>query len=141
MRDMAEMTDFIGIRVMRDCQAKTITLSSPGHTAALLEAFGMEMATPKKPRMVSGVKLAKTGEHLLPEGNRYAALVGSLLYVSRMTGPDISCAVGVLSRFTSCPSQAHMRAAKGVLHYLWGTTRLGVAYGSSEPLQGYVDAG
>jgi len=33
-----------------------------------------------------------------------------------------------------------MRAAKGVLRYLCGRTLLGVAYGISEPLQGYVDA-
>jgi len=90
--------------------------------------------------MASGVKLAKTGKDLLPEGNRYAALVGSLLYLSTMTRPDISFAVGVLSRFMSCPEKAHMRAANGVLRYLCGTTRLGVAYGISEPLQGYVDA-
>jgi len=33
-----------------------------------------------------------------------------------------------------------MRAAKGVLRYLRGATRLGVAYGTYKPLQGYVDA-
>jgi len=33
-----------------------------------------------------------------------------------------------------------MRAAKGVLQYLRGATRLGVVYGDDKPLQGYVDA-
>jgi len=33
-----------------------------------------------------------------------------------------------------------MRAAKGVLRYLRGTTRLGVMYGGNGPLQAYVDA-
>jgi len=140
VRDMAEVKGFIGIRFMRARKARKITLSNPCHTAALLEAFGMEMKTPNKTPMASGVKLAKAGKDLLPEGNRYAALVGSLLYFSTMTRPDFSFAVGALSRFMSCPEQAHMRAAKGVLRYLCGTTRLGVGYGSSEPLQGYVDA-
>jgi len=140
VRDKAEVKDVIGIKVMRDRKASTITLNNPGHTAALLEAFGMEMATPNKTPMASGVKLAKTRKDLLPEGNRYAALVGSLLYLSTMTRTDISFAVGVLSRFMSFPEQAHMRTAKGVLRCLRGTTRLGVAYGSSEPLHGYVDA-
>jgi len=139
VRDMAEVKDFIGIKVKRDRKASTITLSNPGHTAALLQAFGMEMATPNKTTMASGVKLAKTGKDLLPAGARYAAPVGSLLYLSTMTRPDISFAVGVLSRFMSCPEQDNMRAAKGVLRYLRGTTRLGVAYGSSDPMQGYVD--
>ena len=84
--------------------------------------------------------MSKTGENLLPDGNRYAKLVGSLLYLSTTTRPDIAFAVGVLSRFMSCPEQDHMRAAKGVLRYLRGTTRLGVLYGGNEALQGYIDA-
>jgi len=140
VRDMAEVKDFIGIKFMRDRKASTITLSNPGHTAALLEAFGMEMATPNKTPMALGVMLAKKGKDLMPEGNRYEALVGSLLHFPTMTRPGISFAVHVLSRFMSCREQARMRAAKGVLRCLSGTARLGVAYGSSEPLQGYVDA-
>jgi len=91
VRDMAEVKDFIGTKVIRDRNASTITLSNPGDTTALLEAFGIEMASPKKNPMASGVKLAKTGKDLLPEGSRHAALVGSLLYVPTMTRPEIFC--------------------------------------------------
>jgi len=90
--------------------------------------------------MASGVKLTKTGEGLLPESNRYAELVGSLLSLSTTTRPDIAFAVGVLSRFMSCPEEDHMRAAKRVLRCLRGTTRLGLVYSGSELLQGFVDA-
>ena len=140
VRDMEEVKDFIGIKVMRNREAKTITLSYPGHTAALFASFGMAASTPNKTPMASGTSLTKTGEALLLEGNRYAELVGSLLYLSTMTRLDIAVAVGVLSRFMSCPEQGHMRAAKGVLRYLRGTVRLGVVYGATEPLQGFVDA-
>jgi len=140
VRDMGKVKDFIGMKIMRNRAAKTLTLSNPGHTATLLEAFGMDKATPNKTPMASGVKLTKTQEGLLPEGNRYAARVGSLLCLSTTTRPDIAFAVGVLSRFMSCPAEDHMRAAKGVLRYLRGTTRLGVVYSGSEPLQGFVDA-
>ena len=100
---MGEVNDFIGMKVMRDRKAKTLTLNSPGHTVTLLEAFGMETSTPNKAPMASGFKLTKTGEDLLPESNRYAQLVGSLLYLSTTTTPDIAFAVGVLPRFISCP--------------------------------------
>jgi len=140
VRDMGEVKDFIGMKVMRDKAAKQLTLSNPGHIMTLLKAFGMEACTPNKTAMATGVKLSKTGENLLPAGNRYAELVGSLLYLSTTTRPDIAFAVGVLSRFMSCPEQDHMLAAKGVLRYLRGTTRLGVVYSGNEPLQGYVDA-
>jgi len=138
--DMGEVEDFIGIKVMRDREAKIITLSNPGHTAALFASFGMAASTPNKTPMASGTRLTKTKEDLLLEGNRYADLGGSLLYLSTMTRPDIIFAVGVLSRFMSCPEQGDMRAAKGVLRYSHGTVRLGVVYGATEPLRGSVDA-
>jgi len=108
VRDMGEVKDLIGMKVMRNRAAKTLSLSNPGHTATLLKAFGMDKATPNKTQMSSGVKLTRTGEGLLPEGNRYADLVGSLLYLSTTTTPDIAFAVGVLSRFMSCPEEDHM---------------------------------
>jgi len=140
VRDMGEVKDFIGMKVMRDRAAKMLTLSNPGHVIALLEAFGMSNSTPNKTPVVSGAKLAKTGENLLAEGNRHAELVGHLLYLSTMTRTDTAFAVGVLSRYMACPEEDHMRAAEGVLRYLRGATRLGVAYGADKPLQGYVDA-
>jgi len=140
VRDMGEVRDFIGMNVMRNRAAKTLTLSNPGHTATLLDAFGMDTATPNKTQMTSGFKLTKTTAGLLPEGNRYVKWGGSLLHLSTTTRRDIFFAVGVLSRFMSCPEEDHMRAAKGVLRYLRGASRLGVVYGSSKRLQGFVDA-
>jgi len=39
----------------------------------------------------------------------------------------------------SCPEQDHMGAAKWVWRYLRGTTRLGVVYDGSKPLQEFID--
>jgi len=139
VRDMGEVKDFIGMKVMRDRSAKKLTLSNPGHIMRLLEDFGMAMCAPNKTAMASGLKPSKTEKNLLPDGDRYAELVGSLLYLSTTTRPDIAFAVGVLSRFMSCPEQDHLREAKGVLRYLRGTVRLGAVYGDEEPLQGYVN--
>jgi len=102
-RDMGEVEDFISMKVMHEKRAKKLTLSSPGHMIALLQVFGMDTCTPNKMTMAPGVNLTKTGENLLPDGNRYAELVGSLLYVSTTTTPDIAFAVGVLLRFMLCP--------------------------------------
>jgi len=123
VRDMGSVRKFIGRKVVRNRAAKTLTFSNPGHTATLLEAFEMDKSTPNKTPVASGVKLTKTGAGLLPEGNRYAELVGSLLHLSTTTRPDITFAVGVPSRFMPCPEEDDMRAAKGVLRYLRGTTR------------------
>ena len=70
VRDMGEVKDFVGKRVMHDKMTKKLTLSSPGHITALLQAFDMDTCTPNKTAMASGVKLSKTGENILPDGNR-----------------------------------------------------------------------
>jgi len=139
VRDMGEVKEFISMNVMRDRAAKMPTLSNLGHVIAILEAFGMSNPTRNKTPMVSGAKLAKTRQNLLPDANRYAELVGSQLYLSSMTRPDIAFAGGVLSRYIACPEEDHMRAAKGVLRYFRGATRLGVGYDTHKPFQGYVD--
>jgi hypothetical protein len=54
----------------------------------------------------------------LPEGHRYLELIGSLQYLSTTTRPDISQAVGMLSRFRGQPTTAHWNGAIRVLRYL-----------------------
>src|SRR6266702_294628 len=52
----------------------------------------------------------------------YRSLVGSLMYITIATHPDISYAVGHLSAFCNCYHLEHWSAAIHVLHYL-KTTR------------------
>ena len=48
----------------------------------------------------------------------YAEIVGSLLYFAVVSRPDISYAVGVLTRHLKCPTYASCKAASRVLTYL-----------------------
>jgi len=57
VRDMDEVKDFIGKKVMRDQAAKVLTLSNPGHVSSLLGAFQMDKSAPNKTIMVSGAKI------------------------------------------------------------------------------------
>ena len=54
----------------------------------------------------------------------YQNLIGSLMYLSVSTRPDITYAVSALSQFNVNYSQEHRVAAKRVLRYLRGTTTL-----------------
>ena len=62
------------------------------------------------------------------EDKPYNSLIGSLLYASISTRPDISHAVNVLSRFLKNPGEKHWIAGKRVLRYLKGTTSFGLKY-------------
>ena len=71
----------------------------------------------------------------------YQSLVGSLLYAAIATRPDISQAVGAVSKFCSSPSESHLTAAKRIFRYLKGTADLALTYHKSSDgsLIGYTD--
>ena len=72
----------------------------------------------------------------------YQSLIGSLMYLSVSTRPDITYAVGNLARFSSKPTKEHSTALKCVLRYLKGTVKHSILYsqkGSNECV-GFSDA-
>ena len=72
---------------------------------------------------------------------QYLELVGSLMYLSVATRPDITHSVNVLSQFNENPNEEHWGAPKRVLRYLKGTSRLGLIYrGPVNKIIEYADA-
>jgi hypothetical protein len=55
-----------------------------------------------------------------------------VIYLSVNSRPDISHAVGILSRFMSCPTTTHWEAAKHLLRYLKGTSTLALSYAAGK---------
>jgi hypothetical protein len=118
---------FLGMELRRQVQPQLgLFLSQQRYAEVVLEKFGMKDCKPVATPMVPGVKLDHTGEELQDEKNDYAAIVGSLLYLAVKTRPDIAHAVGVLSRFMSCPRLPHLQAAKRVLRYIAGAPGAGL---------------
>ena len=71
----------------------------------------------------------------------YHEAVGSLMYASLGTRPDITYAVQTVSRFTKNPGVAHWDAVKRIFRYLKGTRELWLSYGEiKRELTGYADA-
>jgi hypothetical protein len=77
--------------------------------------------------MVPGTVLTNEGE-ALPEDNEYAAIVGSLLYLSVKMRPDIAYAVRVLARVMSCPKVPHLKAARHVIRYTVQDAAAGIKF-------------
>ena len=55
-------------------------------------------------------------------------IVGSLLFLSGFTRPDIACAVSHLARHQAKPSKQHFTLAKRILRYLIGTRTLSLCF-------------
>jgi hypothetical protein len=144
LRDLGEAGTFVGLEIERDRAARTLTIMQSRMTSDLVARYGMQQAQPKAIPLTVGTQLTKASDDsqlLDKEQYGYAELVGSLLYLSVCTRPDIAQAVGALSRFMSQPTMQHWLAAKGVLRYLRGTIYTGIIYGRvAAPLVGYCDA-
>lgn len=71
----------------------------------------------------------------------YQQLIGSLMYLSILTRPDISFSISYLSQFNNCFTAAHWRHAKRILKYLKKTKSYGLMYTKdNKNLEGFVDA-
>ena len=60
------------------------------------------------------------------EQKPYQSLIGGLLFVARMTRPEISFHVNLLGRRATNPSTSNMMAAKGILRYLYWSRSEGI---------------
>ena len=72
----------------------------------------------------------------------YAPAVGSLMYATVTTRPDISHVVGVISRFMHNPGRSHWNIVKHVFRYLAGTKDHDILFGpnSTSGVVGYTDS-
>ena len=141
-RDLGEARYFIGYEISRNRVNKTLSLTQKKLAEDLLERFGMTGANGRSVPMDPGVKLTKEGEPLDTEQFPYSTLVGSLLYLSVCTRPDIAQAVGALSRYMAKPTKQHWTAAKGVLRYVAGTVDVGLMFdgAAKSGFVGYCDS-
>jgi transposase InsO family protein len=142
-RDLGEANYFLGMSLIRDRGSRTLKLRQERLMSELITKYGMDDAKPKTMPISTSVHLSKDdGEPLDKELYPYSGLVGSLMYLSVCTRPDISQAVGALARYMANPTTAHWQAAKGVVRYLSTTKDFGIVYGGSKELcaVGYSDA-
>jgi len=104
-----------------------ITLSQAHYINTLLEKFGLANVNPISTPMDVNVKLdyVAEGQEEEEQGkkdekitHRYAALIGSLMYLAIGTRPDIAFAMNKLAQFTQNPRQIYWTAIKWVFRYL-----------------------
>ncbi|KAJ9520824.1 hypothetical protein QJQ45_014022 [Haematococcus lacustris] len=140
IKDLGQTRWFLGMQISRNRAQGTLQLDQQQYIKELLSTYSMTEAHSKAVPMAPGTKLVKEGDALDTVHHSYSALVGSLLYLSCCTRPDIAYAVGALARHMAAPTQQHWTAAKAVLSYLKGTASQGLVFGGNDSLQGYCDA-
>ena len=139
--DKGVLTRCLGMNVIQTVEngkLVSIKLHQPEYIGEVLERFGFQHCTPVYTPAVPNTFL--TAEmpnyvHQAKDHNSsklslalYPSLVGSLLWISISTRPEISQAVLQLCRFVHNPCLAHLTAAKHVLRFLAGSRDQGLTY-------------
>ena len=143
MKDLGTLHYFLGVKVVQDGFAQTTWLGQPTFTEKMLQKFGMSESKSVSTPASADTKLVPS-ESCSEECNQqlYQAVVGSLLYLSTKTRPDIAYAVSRVARFCAKPTREHWTAVKRILRYLKGTSNFGLLYraNASAKMVGYTDA-
>lgn len=132
---------YLGVEINRNRALRQLKISQQLLIEDLLVEFGMSDCKPKSTPFPPGTHPTKTGAEPLSADSRYSALVGSLLYLSTVTRPDIAQAVGVLSRYMAAPTLEHWQLGMHVLRYLSGTRTTGITYTASDSTDGCITTG
>jgi heterodisulfide reductase subunit B len=125
MSDLGLLSYYLGIEVKQN--AEGITLSQPAYGMKILESVGMKNCNPCAIPMEVRLKLSKKENEEIVDPTAYRSIIGRLRYLVN-TRPDLTYAVGVVSRHMEAPSKEHWTAVKRILRYLKGTVRFGCKY-------------
>jgi hypothetical protein len=139
--DMGEASTFLGYEISRNRAERELIIRQTGLVREYTVKFGVEGVKKRRVPIPAGTILeAKQGESPTPP--LYSELLGSLLYLAGGTRPDISFAVGALSKFSSNPSMQHWHVLRGVLAYVAATPTAGIRFDGKggSGLQGYSDS-
>ncbi len=123
----------LGILIKQDLEAGTVTLTQELAATKLADAFLTEeekvKASSVNHPMLHSVVLPRLKEkEVSKEKFNYLSAIGSLLYLSGCTRPDIAAATGILARHGATPGAVHVKAVKRLIQYVYNTRNYGIQY-------------
>jgi chemotaxis protein histidine kinase CheA len=129
MKDMGECKLILGMRITRDRSNNTLTIDNQVHIDNMLRTYGMQDCKhAPTPAAATQLTATTTEESGIVDIKLYQTIIGSLNYLVQTCRPDIAHAVNAVCRYGANPSPSHLVAAKRIMRYLAGTTRMGLTY-------------
>ena len=140
VKDLGELKSFLGVHVKMIHEG--IWIGQPTYVSSILDKFGMTNSKPVSTPVDSSQKLSFESNQPPVDEILYQSAVGSLLYLSNWTRPDITYAVNTVAKFSSRPTEEHWTGVKRIMRYLRGTSDYGIMYTKDHEsvLTGHCDA-
>jgi hypothetical protein len=138
MEELGDIKQILGMEVVRDRNNETMKITQTQYIEKKIKEFGLQHAEALPSPNDYGLKLhsgeqAETKDEVEQMKNKpYESIIGSELYASTNTRPDISYIVNALSTYRQNPRVKHWNAAKRVLKYLKHTKTQGLNYRGNE---------
>jgi hypothetical protein len=140
MSDLGLLSFYLGIKVRQD--AEGITLRQAYYAKKILEMAGMADCKAAATPMEERLRLSRDSTAEEVDATLYRHIIGSLRYLIH-TRPDLTYAVGYVSRFLERPTEEHLQVVKKILRYIIGTLQYGLCYErqtGTTRLVGYCDS-
>ncbi len=137
LRDLGEMTWFLGIRLVRDRQQRKLWLCQDTYIEKIANRYHLN-GTHKSfetPLPTDDLTAYRSADATDAEITLYKGKVGSITYPANITRPDVTRAASHLAEFSHCPHAKHMIAADRVIGYLWRTKHYALEYGPVDYLE------
>jgi hypothetical protein len=152
MEDLGVANFILGVKIIRDRTARTISISQSAYINSLLDRHGMMTCKPISTPMEHSstvhrlIKAPDEYQATIEQIRTYQSIIGGIMFAMLCTRPDIAFAVTTLSQFASNPLPIHTQALYRVLKYLKGTVDEAITYAgpvtitNAPTLIGYSDA-
>jgi hypothetical protein len=133
MSDQGESSQLLGMIIGYDVTTGILKLHQEMYVESLLEKYGegdlTQYSTPAETNTYKQVEdFVKSKKEPVKTTYPYRQVVGTLLYLTCMTRPDIANIVRYLARFMNNFHALHVKFVKRVLGYLRGTKDVGIVY-------------
>src|ERR1700759_2959721 len=158
-RDLGPVSEYLGMSITRDRKNKTITIDQIKYAQKVVEQFEQTNCNDVTTPLPGGYhpqhafieeiwydkfSVRKYGEpkSTPKQLQTFQSIIGSLLYLTLGTRPDITHAVIIMSQFMANPTEEHIKKALHIVKYVKSTMNAKLVYNGKgmEGLLAYTDA-
>ena len=126
VKNLGELRWYSGCFYERDREKGHLNISQQSFAEQLGDEYGIEYG--KSVPLPVGTALAEFDKNEASGDWPFRELVGSLMWLSTQTRPDISNAVRAVARYCASPKFVHWKAALGILGYVRRTSSFGITF-------------
>jgi len=125
---------YLGMRIQYDREKKQIRVSQSGSVRDIVARHGCGDLR-KFPSTPATMAITTPDAESPPcDKTAYLSLVMTLMYIARLTRPDILYAVTLLATRSACPTESDSVHLRRIVRYLAGTPDVGIVFDGTRPV-------